>query len=207
MRKFVYITLFCAASVLTGCWDKPEFIDVIRLGATEKTIELLDCEYGDSTFYLISNVDYRLEVVSGGEWVTVTQNDADSICFSYPSNNGFRRSAELRISYGRRTDNLKILQPGKYEMRVEMSEQTIDVPATGGEYAVDVLTNVLRRDMYVEVSNDRMLTDVLLENNRLTFAVPEATSRDTKTYTLTVYAVDGWGERVSAVLNIVQKSK
>ena len=81
------------------------------------------------------------------------------------------------------------------------------VPAEGGTYAVDVLTNVQTRDLAFEVSNIKAVKDVELSDNRLKFVVPAATSRDTKVYTIAVFAVDGWGERVECVLNIKQQSK
>jgi len=57
------------------------------------------------------------------------------------------------------------------------------------------------------VSSTKAFRNVALANNRLSFDVTPATSRDTKTYTITVYAVDGWGEKEEAVLSVVQKSK
>lgn len=54
------------------------------------------------------------------------------------------------ISFSTCVDHLKILQPGKYEMKMELSESCIDVPAEGGSYSVDLLTNVLQRDLKVE---------------------------------------------------------
>lgn len=207
MRKNIIILFALLSVVLTGCWNEPEYIDVIRLGARNKTIELETSEYGDSTFYLISNVDYKLEFVSGEDWVTITEATADSIAFSFPSNNGFRRSAELTLSYGTRVDRLKVLQPGKYEMKIDLSQSRIDVPAEGGFYSVELLTNVLQRDLEVEVSSTKAFRNVVLANNRLSFEVTPATSRDTKTYTVTVYTVDGWGERVETVFSVVQKSK
>lgn len=207
MRKNIIILFAALSVVLTGCWNEPEYIDVIRLGARNKIITLETPEYGDSAFYLISNVDYKLELVSGEDWLTIVEATEDSIVFSYPSNNGFRRSAELTISYDTRVDYLKVLQPGKHEMKMELSEASIDVPAEGGSYSVDLLTNVLQRDLEVEVSNAKVFRNVVLENNRLSFDVAPATSRDTKTYTVTVYTVDGWGKKVSKALSVTQKSK
>ena len=201
----ILLSLLCF--ILTGCWDKAEFVKPVSLGAREKTIVLKDCEYGDSTFHLISNVDYRLEILSGEDWLTITEAGADSICFSFPSNNGFKRSADIRLSYGHRIDDLKVKQPGKYEMRVELTEKSIEVPVEGGSYQVDVLTNVLQRDLCVEVSSARNVTDVSLVNNRIFFTVPPTGSFNPRTYTVTVYASDGWGERVEAVLELHQKPK
>ena len=206
MRNLAILSLLLCL-ILTGCWDKAEFVEPVSLGAREKTIVLKDCEWGDSTFYLISNVDYRLEILSGEDWLTITEAGADSICFSFPSNNGFNRSADIRLSYGPRVDDLKVKQPGKYEMRVGLSEESLEVPVEGGSYQVDVLTNVLQRDLYVEVSSARNVTDVSLVSNRLSFTVPPASSFNPRTYTVTVYATDGWGERVEAVLELHQKPK
>lgn len=207
MRKFAIILLILPCIFLTGCWNKAEFIDVIKLGARNKIIELKTADYGDSTFYLISNVDYDFEILSGEDWITITEVSSDSICFAYPTNNGFKRSATLRLSYASRVDELKVLQPGKYEARLDLSEEMIEVPAAGGTYAVNVLTNILEGDLRFEVSNDKMINAVAIDDNRLTFTVPKAASRDTKTYVLTVYSIDGWGERVEAELKLVQKSR
>ena len=110
------------------------------------------------------------------------------------------------ISFGTCVDHLKILQPGKYEMKMELSESCIDVPAEGGSYSVDLLTKVLQRDLKVETSNAKVCRSIVLDNNRLSFDVAPATSRDKKTYTITVYTVDGWGEKVETILSVIQKS-
>ena len=88
---------------------------------------------------------------------------------------------------------------------MELSESCIDVPAEGGSYSVDLLTNVLQRDLKVETSNAKVCRSIVLDNNRLSFDVAPAT-RDTKTYTITVYTVDGWGEKVETILSVIQKS-
>ena len=201
---FLTILLFVFCYILTGCWDKAEYVELVRLGARDKTIVLKDCEYGDSTFNIISNVDYKFEVLSGGDWLTVTEACADSICFSFPTNNGFKRSAEIRLSYGPRVDDLKVKQPGKYEMRLALSEKRIEVPVEGGTYQIDVRTNVLQRDLFVEVSSEKAIKDVSLADNRLTFTVPATSSFNPRTYSITVYTVDGWGERLEAVLELPQ---
>ena len=207
MRKNSII-LFAVLSVLmTACWNEPEFIDVIELGARNKVITLETHEYGDSTFHLISNVDYKLEVDAANDWLMIDEASADYIKFSYPANNGFKRSVRLVLSYMTRTDTLRVLQPGLYQERISFSESLVDVPSEGGTYSVDVLTNVQTRDLAFEVSNSKAIKNVSLADNRLWFTVPAATSRDTKVYTITVYAVDGWGERVAIELKVKQQSK
>lgn len=207
MRKNLIILLAYLSVALTGCWNEPEYIDVIRLGARNKIISLETPEFGDSAFYLISNVDYKLEVISGEEWLTVNEVCADSITFSYSSNNGFRRSAEIELSFGARVDRLKVLQPGKYEMRLGLSSTLIDVPAEGGSFEVNLLTNVLQRDLELEVSNTKVISNAILNNNLLSFSVAPAASRDTKTYTISVFVIDGWGEKVETVLEVRQLLK
>ena len=207
MRKNSIILFAVLSVLLTACWNEPEFIDVIELGARNKVIKLDTHEYGDSTFSLISNVDYQLEINGGNDWLVIDEASAEHIRFSYPANNGFKRSASLILTYKTRTDVLRVLQPGLYNERISFSESLVDVPAEGGEYSVDVLTNVQTRDLAFEASSSKAITDVSLENNRLQFTVPAATSRDTKVYTVTVYTVDGWGERVESVLKVKQQSK
>lgn len=207
MRKNSII-LFAVLSVLmTACWNEPEFIDVIELGARNKVITLETHEYGDSTFNLISNVDYKLEVDAENDWLNIDEAAADYIKFSYPANNGFKRSARLVLSYMTRTDTLRVLQPGLYQERISFSESLVDVPSEGGTYSVDVLTNVQTRNLAFEVSSSKAIKNVSLADNRLWFTVPAATSRDTKVYTITVYAIDGWGERVASELKVKQQSK
>ena len=207
MRKNSIILFAVLSVLLTACWNEPEFIDVIELGARNKVIKLDTHEYGDSTFSLISNVDYQLEIDGGNDWLVIDEVSAEHIRFSYTANNGFKRSASLILKYKTRTDVLCVLQPGLYNERISFSESLVEVPAEGGEYTVDVLTNVQTRDLAFEVSNGKAVRDVELSDNRLNFVVPPATSRDTKVYTVTVYTVDGWGERVESVLKVKQKSK
>lgn len=215
MRKNVLILMASAVLMLTSCWDKAEYVELVKLGVCiekdvdndYKILDLPSYEYGEAKIAIISNVDYDLQIVDEQEWLHVDQADMDTIYVSYPSNNGFARSAKMVLSYGHRVDTLCVRQPGRYSMTISLAETEILVPAEGGDYAVDVLTNVQTRDLAFEVSNSKVVKNVELSDNRLKFVVPPATSRDTKVYTVTVYAVDGWGERVECVLNLKQQSK
>ena len=215
MRKNVLILLASAVMMLTSCWDKAEYVELVKLGVCiEKTVDkdykILDLpsyEYGEAKIDIISNVDYNLQVIDEQEWLHVDKAEMDAIYVSYPSNNSFARSAKMVLSYGERVDTLCVRQPGRYTMNISFAENDLLVPAEGGRYAVDVLTNVLRRDLAFEVSNSKVVRNVQLSNNSLEFEIMPATSRDTKTYTITVYAIDGWGEMVETVLTVIQKSK
>lgn len=215
MRKNVLILLAFAVMILTSCWDKAEYVEPVKLGVaiekevgrTCKILDLPSYEFGEAKIGVISNVDYDLQVIDEQEWLRVDQAGMDTIYVSYPSNNGFARSAKMVLSYGHRVDTLCVRQPGRYAMNISFAENDILVPAEGGRYAVDVLTNVLTRDLAFEVSNSKVVKNVELSNNSLEFEILPATSRDTKTYTITVYAIDGWGEKVEAVLYVTQNSK
>ncbi len=201
--------------MLASCWNKAEYIDPLMLGVRiekdtdmpYKILDLASYEYGEAKVAIISNVDYDLQLIDEQGWLKVDKATMDTIYLSYPSNNGFARSARLLLSYAHRTDELCVRQPGRYEMKIAFAEDEVMVPSEGGSYAVDVLTNVQTGDLYHEVSNSKTIKDVRLSDNRLEFSVPPATSRDTKVYTVTVYAVDGWGERVECILNVKQQSK
>lgn len=215
MRKNVLILMAAAVLMLSSCWDKAEYVELVNLGVaiekgkdnTYKILDLPSYEYGEAKIGIISNVDYELEVIDEQQWLNIDEATMDTISVSYPSNNGFPRSAKLVLSYGYRVDTLCVRQPGKYAMSISLALEEVLVPAEGGTYAVDVLTNVQTRDLAFEVSNIKAVKDVELSDNRLEFVVPAATSRDTKVYTIAVFAVDGWGERVECVLNIKQQSK
>lgn len=212
MKSIVNTTIVLCAALAgaVSCeFIEPEWVTPIALGAKQKVIELQSNAPGDSLFDIVSNCDYKLDILRGGEWIEITDKAERKIAFRYTQNNGFKRSARLVISAPGRVDSLDIRQPGTYEeyITIPADQRIFNVSAQGGQYRVDFATNILFRNLKFEAGSP-LIGNVNLSKNSVFFEVLPTTSRDDRTFTLSIYAIDGWKQRVEAVITINQaKSK
>lgn len=186
-------------------FTEPEWVNPIALGAKQTVLELPSYTSGNDHFDIVSNCEYNLSVIQGAEWVEITNKGAREIAFKYTQNNGFKRSARLVISATGRVDTLNVRQPGSYQEYITIPEdqRTFNVTAQGGQYKVDFATNILFNDLKFEAGSP-LINNVKLSKNSVFFEVIPTTSRDDRTFTLSIYALDGWEQRVEAVITINQ---
>lgn len=199
--------LMCAALVgAVSCeFTEPEWVNPIALGAKQTVLELPSTAPGSDHFNIVSNCEYNLSVLQGAEWIEITNKAEREIAFNYTQNNGFKRSAVIEISAPGRIDSLTVRQPGAYTeyIRIPAEQQTFNLDSQGGQYKVDFATNILFNDLKFEAGSPQ-IHNVQLSKNSIFFEVLPTTSRDDRTFTLSIYALDGWKQRVEAVITINQ---
>lgn len=209
MRRFVFMIL-PAMVCLNACTEhyRPEQIEIVELGATEKVITLADNEPGCEAFKIYANCDWEWKQLSGKEWLTVDYVRRDLLQFSFVANNGYDRSARIVIFKDSRADTLQVRQRGVVSYFVMVKEHTGIIPAEGGSFSdVMVETNVPQRDVRVETDSPEQFSELYYSGHRLYFSVRPSHERDKKSYKISVYAIDGWGERVEGTLSLIQAAR
>lgn len=203
MKK--YIVLLCAAACLCACQSLlPEKVEIVSLGMVPESITV-PAGAGEDGVRVIADRDYAVEVLSGREWLTPGISRSDTLSFSFKANDGFRRSAVLKISAGGREDRLLVKQAGPYQETLSLSTHSVTVPAAGGAVAVRVHSNLPSDYFSVSASNDKVISGLKLTAYELSFIVLPTTNRDKRTYTVTVSYADGWGETLEDSVNILQE--
>ena len=96
-------------------------------------------------------------------------------------------------------------QEGPLRDRLYLNDSEFDVPAEGGTDTSEVECFRYPDGLQVEVSSPMLTASV--SGRVLTVRVAQTKSRDPKTYTASVYYIDGWGEHASAVVTFNQKPK
>ena len=113
--------------------------------------------------------------------------------------------AKVILSANERTDTVYIKQEGPLKDRLWLNDSEFDVPAEGGTYTTAIECFRYPDGVMVDVSSPLLTATV--SGGILTVSVAQTKSRDPKTYTASVYYIDGWGEHASAVVTFNQKPK
>ena len=206
MRRFILYLL--PLFVLMSC-NKGDFLEIVRLGAVEKEMTVSSGAVED-TIKLVTNMPYKVQVVEGNEWLNLAAtgempSSRLEIPFRCQENISWRRMAKVTLSANERTDTVYIRQEGPLRDRLYLNDSEFDVPAEGGTYTTAVECFRYPDGVMVEVSSPMLTASV--SGGILTVRVAPTKSRDPKTYTASVYYIDGWGEHASAVVTFNQKPK
>lgn len=218
MKRILIITITAVALSSCAALDDAEYADVISLGAQvevpeNKVLKSIDCpkEFGDSSFNVLANCAYTAAVSDGAEWLSFKGTDSkvismegnSQIDFSYTSNNGERRMAKIVLEAPGRTDTVCVRQSGAYESFVRLMQENLTAAKDGGEYSVVIESSGISESLRVEAL-DENLSDVVIEDKVLSFTVAPNTMIDKRKMTIEVYYLDGWEERISSTLTIIQ---
>lgn len=221
MKKLLLLGFIVAVSASCArILDDAEYAPDYKLGAKVKTV---DCYLtsGECSFDVVSNCEYNASIIKGSEWLFFKENEdvsditlsgSRTLEFVFTANRGYRRSARVLLSVGGRKDTLIVKQLGAYEQIVESDTKSIMVPGEGGEYSVGINTNLLKKDFLFEVvdSKDYPLSgkadSFKYTDGVFSFRILKSESRDDKTFVVRLYALDDWGEKVSANITITQKA-
>ena len=206
MRRFI---LYLVPLVLLSGCNQGEFVDIIRLGALEKEITLSSGVSAD-TIKLITNVPYEVRVVSGADWLTLAgtgmvPSSRVEIPFRCKENIGWRRMAIVTLTASSRTDTVYVKQEGALKERIALKESLFDVPAEGGTYTTEVECYRYPDGILTEVSSRNLSASVA--NAVLTVTVAPTLARDPRSYTASVYYLDGWGEHAAATATFNQAAR
>lgn len=203
MKKRI-ITLIAAVSVCACQSLLPEKVDIITLGIAPDSITV-PAAAGEDGVRVIADRDYSVEILSGQEWLAPGISRSDTLSFSFKENEGFRRSAVLKISVGGREDLLLVKQEGPYRETLSLSEHSVLAPADGCAVNIRVYSNLPSDYFTVSASNDNVISKLRLTAYQLFFDVLPTTNRDKRNYTVTVSYTDGWGETIEDSVNILQE--
>ncbi len=185
----------------------PEQIRIIELGATQKVITLPDTDPGSDQFTIYANCDWQYEQISGMEWLTVDSVSDDAMQFSFFGNNGFKRMARIVVFKENRRDTLQVRQRGLLAESVSIRSFSDVIPAGGGSGETVVETTALEREIIVEAENPQQFSSLYYSGHKLFFTLKPAVARDKKAYRVTLYFIDGWGERIEGSIQIFQSAK
>lgn len=217
LLDFVFLLTFMPAC--SDVFDDAQYAPDIKLGAKEKTVTCAE-NYGACSFDVVSNCNYTVSIVKGAEWLSFTGYDDQSplqlsgsttLSLSYTSNRGYRRSASVVLTSGSRHDTLTVKQLGIYEQVVEADRQSLSVPGVGTACSVGITTNLLKKDFAFETvdASGYPLTGKAdkfkYTEGVFSFRIRPSESRDEKTFIVRLYALDDWGEKVSADIIVVQE--
>lgn len=163
------------------------------------------------TIRLVSDVHYEVNVVEGSDWLSLGATGLfpltrKEIPFRCESNYGFRRTGKVTLSAASRVDTVYIRQEGALVDEVELWDNIFDVSSEGGTFSTEVICHRNREELKIDISAPNLI-EAEYKDRFLTFTVGPATSRDVKSYTVTIYYIDGWGEKVTAVATINQKPR
>lgn len=198
-----WIMIFAAAAALSCTSLSPEEVDIVSLGIAPDDI-VVGAGAGEDGVKVLSDRDYRTDILSGGEWLSIGTVQRDSLSFSFSENKGFRRSAFVKVSTDGREDVLQVKQEGVFHEKVSLSEHELSAPVEGLEGTVRLHTNMPSDVFRIECSHPASFKAFGHSDYVLHFHLLPTTNRDKRTYQIKVSCTDGWGEEVSDCLNIVQ---
>lgn len=210
MRRYIQllVSILVLASFAASC-NYDEMVDVVALGAEEKEM-FIPARPGIDTISLVTNVPYEVQVVQGASWLKLggtgrVPSARKEIPFVFDANYGYRRMAKVTLSAATRTDTVFVKQEGPLEDRVYLSEKTFDVPSEGGRYSTEV--ECVRYPDGLQVESTSRYVQAVYSKGRLDVSVAPSRSKDILSYTVTVYYIDGWGDRVCDQAVFTQKAK
>lgn len=201
-------TLYILAGVLAfaACDSlKPEPIDIVQLGIPAEAIVVPETS-GEDGVKVIADRDYSVEIVSGADWLTKGIAQNDTLSFYFEANSGFRRSAVIKVSAGSREDFLQVRQRGVFAETLSLSDASITVSAAGGAVQTRVNSNLPADYFTLFASDDKAIRKLRLEGNNLCFEVLPSSSRDARSFYVSVSFEDGWGEIMDASITIRQNA-
>lgn len=207
MRRLM---LYLLPLLLICSCNRAELIDIVHLGAWEKEMKVPSTTVID-TIRLVSDVHYEVNVIEGQDWLTLGATglfplSRKEIPFRCESNYGFRRTGKVTLSAANRVDTVYIKQEGALVDQVALWDKTFEVPVDGGTFTTEVICHRNREALHIDISAPNLI-EAEYKDRFLTVTVGPATSRDPKSYTVTLYYIDGWGEKVTTVATFKQKPR
>lgn len=207
MRQYLTIIVWIPF-VLAGC-NKAEFVDIVALGWTEKMITVSERTM-DGSASLLTNKPYTARVCAGNDWLSIPAEGLmpsarKEIPFHCDANMSFKRTGKIVVSAGTRVDTLFVRQSGALQDRISLSKTSFSATQSGGTFRTEVECFRYPNALLLDVSAPNAV-QAFYKEGLLEITLAPATSKDPKTYTVTIYYIDGWGERASANVTINQEA-
>ena len=202
-RRIGQLARFSALALLLPSCNYTDLRPVVELGGKPEVVSLGAEAVAGGSFEVISNVAYNTEVVKGSEWLKITRAGGPVVEFDCYANNGFAREARVELSFAERRDTVSIRQQGRYLPFVQLQQDKLEIPASGGRRSIAFASNLPCAELSVRVSDSR-LSIISFENNILSFELAPSSSMDSRKFTLSLYYENDWAEVTESVLTITQ---
>ena len=192
-------------------YHEQAFVDVVELGAAQKSLEVPSYG-GDCTCVVFSNKEYTATIISGENWLSFADSDAlerscagsGQLTFHYRDNNTGKRMARIVLASDYRRDTIAVKQHGPYTEFLEIDAENVSAPVGGLEYRLQIETNLLNESISVSTDNTKMITDLKIYSNVLSFTVTRNETRNPRSAFVYVSHIDGWNEEQRTVIEVKQ---
>jgi hypothetical protein len=217
MKKILGI-IFAISALFASCTSpyNPEYRPVIALGANTDAVV---CESGEAecSFNVISNVEYEARIISGSEWLSFVDTDAESrigngngvLTFHHKANNNHKRVAEVKLSSGSREFVVKIKQKGfeadylNFDTTDEMwgryfifeNNTRMSLAEEAKDYSLRLSTSCLDHEISLWTDYPKAIVDFKVENKYVHFHLNENTEGQPRIIAVELSYVDGWGDK------------
>ena len=215
------LTLSVLACLQSCDYDDAAVIGKVELGAPENEYII---NASDTTFNVAvySNAKYHLEVLDGADsWLHITGEptaDDDSLTLYCEPNVEFRRKGVIALTsdVDSRRDTIIIKQRGWKVAKLSMENTSIVADGGSGVVKTPVTTNIPfdymnvnteysnEGDNWIEKVNIAASSDNKAEMEFTLGANPDAVAP--RTASVNFSFIDGWGDKVSLQVNLLQKS-
>lgn len=215
------LTLSSFAFVQSCDYDDAADIAKVELGAPGKEIVI---NASDTTFNvpILSNAKYHYELMEGAEsWLHITgeptETDSNLTLYCEPNNEFKRKGIIYLISdVDSRKDSVVVKQRGWKVAKLTMENTSIVADGGSGTVKVPVRTNIPFSYMTVNTEYaaegttwiDKInITDAVEESAEMEISIganPDAEAP--RAASVNFSFVDGWGDKVSLLVNVLQKS-
>ncbi len=211
-------------AVASAChYDDATPVALVELGATQKEY-VIDEDGGSIKIAVFSNGAYHIDNLDEAKWLALDKTSGvgdDSLKVTATMNEEFKRMSRIVLcsDVDSRRDTISIKQKGSLVAALTKENTSIVLPGAGGTVTESVSTNVPFSYMTVDIEypegapsgwvkdvtiDDAPLTDGSHALSITSDANPVATVP--RTAVINMYYTDGWGDKVSVLLNIVQRN-
>lgn len=222
--KKIFGIILAVSACLASCSSPyyPEYRPVVALGAETSS---LVCENTEDycRLSIISNVEYKAELISGYEWLSFADTEGpirmgsgnEAVEFKHMQNNNDKRVARLVLSCGERRDTVKIKQKGRFEDFLKIHDDDkelfsmengtrMPISWEGGEFSFRLRTTCLDYELSGWSSDKSIVNSFKFENGVCSFFVAANDEQQPRIVTFNISYVDGWEDTKTLELSIRQ---
>ena len=222
--KKIFVVILAFSAFLASCSSPyyPEYHQVVSLGAQTSSLICPETE-GTTKLSIISNVEYKAEIISGYEWLSFADTEGctrigkgnEFIEFNHMQNNNDKRVARLVLSSGERYDTVKIKQYGRFEDVLAIHDDDkelfsmengtrMPIAWEGGDVSFRLRTSCLDYELSGWSSDKTILNNFKFENGVCSFFVAANDEQQPRIVTFNISYVDGWEDTKTLALSIRQ---
>lgn len=211
-------------AVASAChYDDATPVALVELGATQKEY-VIDEDGGSIKIAVFSNGAYHIDNLDEAKWLALDKTSGvgdDSLKVTATMNEEFKRMSRIVLcsDVDSRRDTISIKQKGSLVAALTKENTSIVLPGAGGTVTESVSTNVPFSYMTVDIEypegapsgwvKDVTIDDAPLTDGSHALSITSDSNPDAtvpRTAVINMSYTDGWGDKVSVLLNIVQRN-